>query len=145
MSETAEACAHAIVAHCPAPRLLPPLCSIAAGDKNGRLRQSAAEYLLRALEAWGRAPECERQLEGLERAVLATAQDAQAETRAVGRSLYGAYAAAWPAQAQALLRRLVAPHDRQLAEKLTAAAQEYTPGARWCGAGGVECSVGRAG
>ena len=81
----------------------------------------------------------------LERAVLATAQDAQAETRAVGRSLYGAYAAAWPAQAQALLRRLVAPHDRQLAEKLTAAAQEYTPGARWCGAGGVECSVGRAG
>lgn len=114
-----------MLAHCPSHRLLPKLCATVSGDKNGRLRQSAADYLLRALTSWEPA-DYERQQEAVERAVLAAAQDAQAETRAVGRSLYGAYAHAWPAQAHAMLGRL--GRDKQLQEKLCRAAEEYVPG-----------------
>lgn len=116
-----------MLAACPSPRLLPKLCSVVAGDRNGRLRQSAAEFLLRAVEGWEPAI-YERQLECVERAVLAAVQDAHAETRVVGRSLYGAYARSWPAQAQAMLARL--ERDRQLQDKLIMAAEEYVPGAR---------------
>jgi hypothetical protein len=114
-----------MLAHCPSHRLLPKLCATVSGDKNGRLRQSAADYLLRALTSWEPA-DYERQQEAVERAVLAAAQDAQAETRAVGRSMYGAYAHAWPAQAHAMLGRL--GRDKQLQEKLCQAAEEYVPG-----------------
>ena len=94
-------------------------------DRSGRLRQSAADFLLRAVEGFDPA-ECERQLDAVERAVLAAAADAQAETRAVGRCLFGAYARAWPAAAQAALARL--DRDKQLQEKLAAAAADYMPG-----------------
>lgn len=117
-----------MLVHCPCHRLLPKLCTVVCSDRNGRLRQSAAEFLLRALEGWQPA-EWERQMEAVERAALAAAQDAQAETRVVGRSLFGAYAAAWPAQAAAALARL-GRGDRQLQEKLAAVAQEYEPGGR---------------
>jgi hypothetical protein len=133
VSEAANVCAHAILTACPTHRLLPKLCSIAASDRDGRLRQAATEYLLHALEAWPPA-ECERQLERVERAVLAAAQDAQAETRAVGRQLYGAFAHAWPQRAAAALARL--QRDRQLQDKLMAAAQEYVPGATACDGSG---------
>ena len=125
VTDAADACAHAMLAHCPSHRLLPKLCATVCGDKNGRLRQSAADYLLRALSGWEPA-DYERQQEAVERAVLAAAQDAQAETRAVGRSMYGAYAHAWPAQAHAMLGRL--GRDKQLQEKLSQAAEEYVPG-----------------
>lgn len=125
VSEAADACAHAMLAACPTHRLLPKLCSVVCTDRNGRLRQSAAEFLLRALEGWDPA-ECERQLDAVERAVLASAADAQAETRAVGRCLFGAYARAWPAAAQAALMRL--ERDKQLQDKLAAAAAAYMPG-----------------
>ena len=119
-----------MLAHCPSQRLLPKLFATVTGDRDGRLRQSAAEYLLAALEWWQPA-EYERQLEGLERALLAAAQDAQAETRAVGRCLYCAYARAWPAQAHALLARL-GRDKAALQERLVQAAQEYAPGGRAC-------------
>ncbi len=116
---------HAMLAACPSPRLLPKLCSVVTGDRNGRLRQSAAEFLLHAVEGWEPAA-YERQLESVERALLAAVQDAQAETRVVGRNLYGAYTRSWPAQAHAMLAR---EKDRQLQDKLMAAAEEYVPGA----------------
>ena len=125
VSEAADACAHAMLAACPSHRLLPKLCSVVYSDRNGRLRQSAAEFLLHAVEGWDPA-ECERQLDAVERAVLAAAADAQAETRAVGRCLFGAYASAWPAAAQAALMRL--ERDKQLQDKLAAAAADYVPG-----------------
>lgn len=125
VSELAEVCAYAMLAACPSPRLLPKLCTLVAGDRNGRLRQSAAEFLLRALEWWEPA-DYERQLEAVERAVLAAVQDAQSETRAVGRCMYNAFAHAWPSQAYAMLSRL-GQRDKQLQEKLAAAAAEYVP------------------
>jgi len=126
VSEAADACAYALLCHCPSHRLLPKLLSVLSSDKNARLRQSAAEYLLCALEAWEPA-ELERQLDGVERALLAAAQDAQAETRAIGRSMYAAYAHTWPAQAAALLGRL-GDRDRAVHDRLVAAAAEYVPG-----------------
>lgn len=126
VSETADACAHAILAYCPSQRLLPKLCSVLADDRNARLRKSAAEYLLRALEGLHPA-ECERHLAAIERAVMAAASDAQAETRATARSLFAIFAHAWPVSAQAALARLAL--DRPLQERLAAAAAEYVPGA----------------
>lgn len=120
VSEAADACAQAMLAHCPSQRLLLKLLNVVGSDRNGRLRQSAADYLLYALEAWEPA-EYERQLDAVERAVLAAASDAQAETRASGRAMFAAYARAWPAQAAALLARL-GDRERGLQEKLAAAA-----------------------
>ena len=74
----------------------------------------------------------ERQLEPIERAVLAAAGDAQAETRATGRALFAAFSRAWPAAGAATLGRL-ANRDRQLADKLARAVAE--------GAGGWGCRV----
>lgn len=128
VSEAADACAHAMLVACPPQRLLPRLCTMVAGDRNGRLRQAAAEYLLVALERWGPA-DCERQADAIERAVLAAAADAQAETRATGRALFGAYAHGWPGAAQAALARL--ERDRPLQERLAAAAADYVPGGCW--------------
>lgn len=136
VSEAADACACAMLAACPSQRLLPKLLTTLAADKNGRLRQAAAEWLLVALERWEPA-EWERQLEAVERSVLAAASDAQGETRATARALFAAYARAAPAAAAAALARL-GNRDRALQEKLAAAvaaAGECRPGG--CLPGGV--------
>ncbi|PSC71695.1 CLIP-associated -like isoform A [Micractinium conductrix] len=122
VSDCAESCAHEILAHCHSARLLPRLLAVVSGDRNGRLRQSAAEWLLAALQ-WWEPSEMERQLEPIERAVLAAAGDAQAETRATGRALFAAFSRAWPAAGAATLGRL-ANRDRQLADKLARAVAE---------------------
>ncbi|KAL4420688.1 hypothetical protein ABPG75_010344 [Micractinium tetrahymenae] len=129
VTEAADACACAMLAACPSQRLLPRLLGTLASDKNGRLRQAAAEYLLVALERWDPA-EWERQLEAVEKAVLAATGDAQGETRAMGRALFAAFARAAPAAAAAALARL-GERDRALQEKLAAAVAA----ARECGPG----------
>lgn len=131
VTEAADACACAMLAACPSQRLLPKLLSTLAADKNGRLRQAAADYLLVALECWDPA-DWERQLEAVEKTVLAAAAEAQAETRATARALFVAYARAAPAAAAAALARL-RERDRALYEKLAAAvaaAREREPGER---------------
>jgi hypothetical protein len=135
VSEAADACAYAMLAYCPSQRLLPKLCTTICSDRNGRLRQTAADYLLRVLESWEPA-DYERQIDGIQQAVLAAAQDAQADTRAAGRSMYSALAHACPSVGQALLAR--AGRDKQLQEKLVQAAEEYVPGEH------EQASVGRA-
>ncbi|KAL4451390.1 hypothetical protein ABPG77_009462 [Micractinium sp. CCAP 211/92] len=129
VSEAADACACTMLAACPSQRLLPKLLSTLVTDKNGRLRQAAAEWLLVALEGWDPA-EWERQADSVERSVLAAAADAQAETRATARALFAAYARAAPAAATAALARL-RDRDRALQERLAAAvtaAGERQPG-----------------
>lgn len=111
--------------HCHSPRLLPKLCSVLVGDKSAKLRQSAAKYLLQVVQEWQPAA-YERQQVELERAILAAARDAQAETRSAGRAMYAAYAHACPGAASALLRRL--DNDRALQEKLSQTMQSYVSG-----------------
>lgn len=155
VSEAADACACTMLAACPSQRLLPKLLSTLVTDKNGRLRQAAAEWLLVALEGWDPA-EWERQADSVERSVLAAAADAQAETRATARALFAAYACAAPAAATAALARL-RDRDRALQERLAAAvaaAGERQLGGRLAAGPepahaivlplGVHASVGRA-
>lgn len=138
--EAADACARAIIRHCHSAKLLPRLCATAAGDKSGRLRQSAAELLMQVLEDWPPAA-YERQVQELERAILAAVRDAQGETRAVGRTMYAAYARACPGPASALLLSL--EKDKALQEKLAAAMRSYVPSA--VAAGGASQPLSRAG
>ncbi|KAK9843845.1 hypothetical protein WJX81_008697 [Elliptochloris bilobata] len=80
MAESADACARALLWHCRSPRLLPPLCAAAAGDRSARLRQCTTEYLLLAVEGWDAAV-MERSIDALEAAARASAGDAVAEVR----------------------------------------------------------------
>eukprot|EP00887_Chlorella_sp_A99_P007207 scaffold2.g7207.t1 len=128
VNEAADSCAHTMLRHCQSAKLLPKLCTTVAGDRSGKLRQSAAEYLLHVVEEWPPTV-YERQAEELERAILAAARDAQAETRGVGRTMFAAYARACSGPASALLLHLESTRDKALADKLAAAMQSYVPGA----------------
>jgi hypothetical protein len=46
VSESADACIHVLLQHAPSQRMLPPICDALMKDKNGKLRQHCAAYLL---------------------------------------------------------------------------------------------------
>jgi len=105
VTEAAAACVRTIIRCCPTSRLLPPLCSMVRTDKNAKLRQSAAEYVLQVLQEW--APgEYDRYAEMVESAILAASQDAALETREIGRDAFAAYFSKCPSEAQSMLARL---------------------------------------
>lgn len=119
VTEAAEACLSAIIRCCPSPRLLPPICSTLRNDKNVKLRQASAEYLLQALQEW--APlEYERHTEAVQAAILAANQDPALEIRESGRSMFVAYYQNCPLEAQTMLARLP-DTERSLKDKLVAA------------------------
>lgn len=46
MAEAADLCAHSLLHHCPSPKLLKPLADVICTDKNPKLRQHCAKYML---------------------------------------------------------------------------------------------------
>lgn len=122
VTEAAEACFRAILRYCPSARLLPQLFATVRLDKNVKLRQFAAEYILQALQEWEPVV-FERSIEALEEAILAAASDATAETREAGRSAFVAYYAKKPAAARMMLMRLP-QKEYAMKEKLTKAVDK---------------------
>jgi hypothetical protein len=128
VTELADGAARDIMRHCPAPRLLPGLCTMVVSDKNGKLRNAAAEYLLLALEEWD--PHCYERLlmASIEPAILAAARDAQSDTRTAGRAMFVAFARNFPWRVQPALKRLP-DRDRDVAAKLMQAVPKASSGA----------------
>jgi len=122
VGEAADASARALIRHCPSGRVLQQLGATVLQDKNVKLRQAAAEYLLQALGSWD-AGVYARQAAAVELAITAAAQDACSQTREAGRAAFVAYFRGCPEAAAALVRR-VPDKDRALREKLTQAANE---------------------
>ena len=60
----------------------------------------------------------------VEVSIRSAAQDSSSDTRAIGRSMYAAYARALPSRGQAFLKRM----DTALQEKLNQAALTYISG-----------------
>ena len=48
MAEAADLCCHTLVHHCPSPRLLKPIADAICTDRNAKLRQCCAKYMLQA-------------------------------------------------------------------------------------------------
>ena len=48
MAEAADLCCHTLVHHCPSPRLLKPIADAICTDRNAKLRQYCAKYMLQA-------------------------------------------------------------------------------------------------
>ena len=48
MADAADACCLTIIEHCVSPRLMSRVCEIVKADKNAKLRQHCATYLLQA-------------------------------------------------------------------------------------------------
>ena len=76
----------------------------------------------------------------MEASIRSAAQDSSSDTRAIGRSMYAAYARAMPLRAEAFLRRM----DTALQEKLSQATLTYIPG-RFVGLHAQCISLGRQG
>lgn len=123
VTDAADACVRVILRHCQPRGLVPKLAETATHERQGRLRQCAAEYLVLILGEWD-AQAYARHLPALEAAVLSMVQDAQAETRATGREAFGALAHTWQDSARSMLHRV----DRSMQEKLERAAEDYVPG-----------------
>ncbi|KAL0035610.1 hypothetical protein WJX79_002530 [Trebouxia sp. C0005] len=123
MAEAADLCCHTLVHHCPSPRLLKPIADAVCTDKNAKLRQCCAKYMLQVLEDWDMET-CIKGLDLVEATIRSAAQDSSSETRSIGRSMYAAYVRAIPDKGQAFLRRM----DTALQEKLSQAIQTYIPG-----------------
>ena len=51
MAEAADLCCHTLVHHCPSPRLLKPVADAVCTDRNAKLRQCCAKYMLQASSA----------------------------------------------------------------------------------------------
>jgi len=131
VTETANIAARQLIRHCISPRVLSFICDIATSDKNTRLRHSAAAYILEALQTWP-SHVIERHLtvsysadhtspSNLGHAIIAIAQDAQVDTRALGRQAFAALSGMFPLISARILSRL--PHtERVLKDRLVAAA-----------------------
>ena len=53
MAEAADSCASCILEHCRSHKLLPLVCATICGDRNAKLRQHCAGYLLQVpCPAW---------------------------------------------------------------------------------------------
>ena len=46
MADAADLCVHSLLHHCPSPKLLKPLADVICTDKNAKLRQHCAKYML---------------------------------------------------------------------------------------------------
>jgi len=135
VTETATIAARQLIRHCISPRVLSFICDTATSDKNTRLRHSAAAYILEALQTWP-SHVIERHLTvsssadhtspiNLGHAIIAIAQDAQADTRALGRQAFAALSGMFPLIAAQILSRL--PHtERALKDRLVAASNNAT-------------------
>ena len=79
--------------------------------------------MLQILEDW-EADTCIKGLDLVEVSIRSAAQDSSSDTRAIGRSMYAAYARTLPARAEAFLRRM----DTALQEKISQATLTYITG-----------------
>ena len=120
VTEAASKASRSIIRHCPSQRLLPNLCDIASTNRNGKLRHAAAELLAEALAVW-HVHTFDRFLDTVGLTVLAVAQDAQSETRLVGRSAFAAIYAKNPVFAELLLRQ-VPDTEKNVRDRLWTAA-----------------------
>ncbi|DBB01644.1 hypothetical protein WJX77_005003 [Trebouxia sp. C0004] len=123
MAEAADLCCHTLVHHCPSPRLLKPIADAVCTDRNAKLRQCCAKYMLQVLEDWDMET-CVKGLDLVEATIRSAAQDSSSETRSIGRSMYAAYVRAMPDKGLAFLRRM----DTGLQEKLSQATLTYIQG-----------------
>ncbi|GLI59247.1 hypothetical protein VaNZ11_001093 [Volvox africanus] len=113
MSESADVGLRDILRHCQTARLLQAISDGVCKEKNPKTRQFCASYIVQILENWD-VGVWSRQLESVEAAIRAAAQDSSADTRQLGRNAIALYYGAQPDRAQAFLKRL----DSSLQDKL---------------------------
>ncbi|GIL71392.1 hypothetical protein Vretifemale_1954, partial [Volvox reticuliferus] len=113
MSESADVGIRGILRHCQTARLLQAISDGVCKEKNPKTRQYCASYIVQILEDWDLGV-WSRQLESVEAAIRAAAQDSLADTRQLSRNAMALYYGAQPDRAQAFLKRL----DHSLQDKL---------------------------
>ncbi|KAK9835750.1 hypothetical protein WJX74_007289 [Apatococcus lobatus] len=117
MADAADACCSTIIQHCVSARLMSRICDVVKADKNAKLRQHCAGYLLKMMRGWP-SSSWERCLPAVNGALQACCQDAQSTTRETGRATFAAYAAVLPGPAFEFLSRLDAGLQSRLRQAL---------------------------